>query len=119
MIWLTDTYFYNKNEITGILGRLPENQQLDVNKTFENQRKLVNNTLIPVIQKTINKKTFPASDAVIKHIIHERHRHQRENFLNSNRDDDWNNKDKRRKHANSRHNEVSKNRLVCFLFLTF
>jgi hypothetical protein len=94
---------------------LPTNQHLDVNKTFENQRKLVNNTLIPVIQKSLNKKTFPVTDGILKHIIYERHRHRRESFLSNQRGANWKDADMRRKHANSRRIEVSRNRM----FLTF
>src|SRR5215813_11955057 len=97
----------NKNKIVGILERLPESQQLDVNRTYESQRRLVNNTLIPVIQKSINKKSFPVTDGIIKHIIHERHRHKREDIINKRRGFNWNDLEKRRKHANSRRSEVN------------
>ncbi|PKC54533.1 hypothetical protein RhiirA1_447051 [Rhizophagus irregularis] len=50
----------------------------------------------------INKNIFSVSDSVIKHIVHERHRHQRELLLNSERDANWKDLEKRRKHANSR-----------------
>jgi hypothetical protein len=90
------------------MNRLPENKKLDISRTFEDQRVTVDKYIIPFIQKTINKKTFPVVDGVIKHIVHERHRHQREKFLNMNKSEDWNDNEKRRKHANSRRNEVSK-----------
>jgi hypothetical protein len=77
---------------------------------------LVNQTIIPIIQKSVNKKVFPVVDGIIKHIIHERHRHQREEFLNKKRSDEWNDADKRRKHANSRRIEVRKNQFICFDF---
>jgi len=54
-----------------------------------------------------NKKFFPVADGVIKHVIHERHRHQREELLNARRGANWIDNDKRRKHANSRRNDVS------------
>ena len=88
------------------MDRLPDNKKLDVKETYESQRKLVNQKLIPLIQKSINKQTFPVVDGVIKYIIHERHRHQREDFLNKKRSDDWNDADMRRKHTNSRRAEV-------------
>ena len=96
---------------------MPTNQHLDVNKTFESQRKLVNNTLIPTIQKAIDKKTFPITDGIIRHIIHVRHRHRRESFLNNQRGADWNDTESRRRHANSRRIEVSRNRGILSFYL--
>lgn len=69
---------------------------------------VVNNRIVPLVQKTINKTTFPVSEGIIRHIIHERHRHQRETNNNKNRSTDWNDQETRRKHANTRRNEVSK-----------
>ena len=90
------------------MDRIPNEVKLDLNRTFENQRESVNKSIIPVIQKSINKKTFPVTDGIIKHIIHEQHRHQRETFLNKKKSDNWNDIEKRRKHANSRRTDVSK-----------
>ncbi|CAG8680359.1 11806_t:CDS:2 [Funneliformis caledonium] len=46
------------------MDRLPENKKLDVNKTFKSQRESVNNHIIPVIQKAIDRKAFPVVDEV-------------------------------------------------------
>jgi hypothetical protein len=89
------------------MDRLPESNQLDINRTFQSQRTAINNYIIPVIQKSLNKEIFPVVDGIIDHIIHERHRHQRGEFLNRERGDEWYDTDKRRRHANSRRNEVS------------
>jgi len=89
------------------MDRLPEDKALNTRKTFDSQRKLVQNNIIPVVQKTINKNIFSVSDGVIKHIVHERHRHQRELLLNSERDANWKDLEKRRKHANSRRSDVN------------
>ena len=96
----------------------PEEKKLKLNKTFKSQRKYVNGHIIPIIQKSINKNIFQVDDGIIRHIIHERHRHQREELLNRTRSTDWNDKEKRRKHANSRRNDVSKNWVVysCFFY---
>ena len=48
------------------------------------------------------------TDGIIKHIIHERHRHQREHNNNRLRDTVWVDWEKRRKHANTRRTDVSK-----------
>jgi len=90
------------------MERLPDNQKLDITQTYESQKKIVNNYIVPIVQKTINKKAFPVSDGIIKHIIHERHRHQRENNNNKRRGATWNDREQRRKHANTRRTDVSK-----------
>ena len=99
------------------MGRLPTDKQLDINDTFENQKEKVNKHIIPVVQKAI-KNQFSVTDGIIKHIVHERHRHQREHVLNKSRSTGWNDTESRRKHANSRCTDVSKNQVVYyFIFL--
>lgn len=68
----------------------------------------MNNTLIPIVQKSIDKGAFPVADGIIRHIIHERHRHQREEHLKETRGELWNDNDKRRRHFNTRRTYVSK-----------
>ena len=51
---------------------------------------------------------FPVVDGIIKHIIHECHHYQREEFLNKRRSNNWNDTNKRWKHANSWHIEIIK-----------
>jgi hypothetical protein len=55
--------------VVGIIERLPDNQRLDITQTYESQKKIVNNYIVPIVQKAINKKAFPVSDGIIKHII--------------------------------------------------
>jgi hypothetical protein len=62
---------------------LPEKKKLNIRKTFRSQQKLVHSNIIPVIQKSINKKIFSVTDGIIKHVVHKRHRHQREELLNN------------------------------------
>jgi len=76
------------------MERLPANIKLDVSKTYESQRESVNKHIIPVIKKSINKRTFPVVDSVIRYIIRERHRHQREGFINKSRSAEWNDTEK-------------------------
>ncbi len=92
----------------GIIERLPDNQKLDITQTYESQKKIVNNYIVPIVQKTINKKAFLVSDGIIKHIIHEHHRHQQENNNNKRRGATWNDREQRRKHVNTRRTDVSK-----------
>ncbi|CAB4494228.1 unnamed protein product [Rhizophagus irregularis] len=51
-----------RNEIAGIMDQLLEDKALNTKKTFDSQRKLVQNNIIPVVQKTINKNIFSVSD---------------------------------------------------------
>ena len=92
----------------GIIERLPDNQKLDITQTYESQKKIVNNHIVPIIQKTINKKMFLVSDGIIKHIIHKCHQHQWENNSNKSRGAIWNDREQRQKHANMCRTDVSK-----------
>ncbi|CAG8761158.1 12761_t:CDS:2, partial [Rhizophagus irregularis] len=76
------------------MDRLSDDKSLNIKKTFESQRKKVNN-IIPVVQKSINKKFFLVTDGVIKHVIHECHRHQWEELLNARRGANWVENDKK------------------------
>ncbi|UZO12604.1 uncharacterized protein OCT59_004132 [Rhizophagus irregularis] len=83
-----------RGEIVRIMDRLSDDKSLNIKKTFESQRKKVNN-IIPVVQKSINKKFFLVTDGVIKHVIHECHRHQWEELLNARRGANWVENDKK------------------------
>src|SRR5688500_19715496 len=57
---------------------ISSDKQLDITHTYESQKGLVNSHLIPLVRRSLNKKTFPVTDGVIKHIIHKRHRRSEE-----------------------------------------
>ena len=76
----------------------------------------MNRYLIPLVKKSLNKKTFPVTDGIIKHIIHECYRHQWKHNNNKLRDTVWVDREKRYKHANMHKTDVSK-QLGCFLSL--
>ena len=59
------------------------------------------------------------TDGIIKHIIHERHRHQREHNINRLRGPVWNDREKRRKHENMRRTDVSKQLGYFYLYFLF
>ena len=99
------------------MNRLPDNRKLKVDKTFESQREDANKYIIPVVQKSLNKKVFPVVDGIIKHIIHERHRHQRELYLRGNKSPNWNDRENRRKYANTRRGDVSINNSFIYSYL--
>ena len=64
-----------------IIDNMPESSLLDVRQTFESQRDLVNRTIVPTVQASLDLRTFSVDDIIIYDIIHERHRHQRESYL--------------------------------------
>jgi len=56
--------------------------QLDVEKTFEDQKDHVTKNIMPTLMKTLDLVTYPIGEGVIYEMIHTRHRHQRENDQN-------------------------------------
>jgi len=86
---------------------MPEETQLSVRSTFESQRDLVNRTMIPTIQASLDRSTYPVDDSIIYDIIHERHRHQRESYLLRLRTLEEQDSQIRRRHKNARAREVS------------
>jgi hypothetical protein len=87
------------------MQRLPE--QLDITKTFEEQKELIIKTIIPSIMNVLNRDTYPISENVLYKIIHQRHRHQRENERDKKKPEEERKKQTRKKHANSRRLEVN------------
>lgn len=85
---------------------MPSNSQLDINKTFELQKDMVTTTIIPTLCKVLDTEAYPVSENVLYEMIHQRHRHQRENLMNNNKTRSERKRVVRRKHANSRRSEV-------------
>ena len=61
---------------------MPKEAQLDVEKTFEDQKDHVTKNIMPTLMKTLDLVTYPIGEGVIYEMIHTRHRHQRENDQN-------------------------------------
>ena len=61
---------------------MPKEVQLDIEKTFEEQKDQVTRTIMPTLMKTLDLVTYPIGEGVIYEMIHTRHRHQRENDRN-------------------------------------
>src|SRR5215831_12778659 len=88
-------------------------------RTFDAQKNLVNNTIVPTVIATLDAETFPVTDAVVYEIIHSRHKHQREEYLIKQQSEKYQDEQNRRKHLNSRRNDVN-NELVLFdIFVIF
>ncbi|GBC51794.2 hypothetical protein GLOIN_2v1485492 [Rhizophagus irregularis DAOM 181602=DAOM 197198] len=78
------------------LERLPQEDQLDIEKTFKSQKDLVIKKIILNLIKTLDLNTYPIGEGVVYEMIHQRHRHQRENLCNKNKPED----EKKRKRRN-------------------
>jgi hypothetical protein len=97
---------------------MAEDSQLDVRQTFQSQRDLVNNILIPTLQSNLGQLTFSVDDNILYDIVHARHRHQRESYLLRLRDDDDQDRQARRKHKNARARDVSDRLIVTFIAIS-
>lgn len=86
---------------------MPPENQLDTNLTFEAQKDLVTNTIVPGLMKVIDLDTYPIGEGVIYEIIHRRHRHQRDNDRNKKKSEIERKREAERKHRNSRRLEVN------------
>ncbi|GBC49504.2 hypothetical protein GLOIN_2v1485492 [Rhizophagus irregularis DAOM 181602=DAOM 197198] len=61
-------------------ARMPQETQLDIEKTFELQKDLVVKTIVPNLMKTLDLDTYTIGEGVIYEMIHQRHRHKRDNL---------------------------------------
>lgn len=87
---------------------MPQESQLDPSKKFEDQRDLVIKTIIPTIMEIINLDVYPVSETVIYEMLHQRHRHKREDERIKKKSEPERKKEAKRKHINSRRLEVIK-----------
>lgn len=85
---------------------MPIASQLNLDETFEDQKDLVNNTIVPTVMEALDKETFPITETIVYEIIHNRHKHQREEHLKKKQSEKVQDEQNRRKHSNSRRNDV-------------
>jgi hypothetical protein len=88
---------------------MPEENQLDIERTFEDQKELVIKTIVPNLMKTLDLDTYPIGEGVVYKMIHQRHRHQRDDLRIKNKSENEKKKETERKHRNSRRLEVNIN----------
>jgi hypothetical protein len=62
---------------------MPANDRLQLDKTFDAQRNLVNSTIVPTVMNALDSEMFPVGDGIVYKMIHNRHKHQREEYLKS------------------------------------
>ncbi|PKY34831.1 hypothetical protein RhiirB3_454935, partial [Rhizophagus irregularis] len=99
-----------KRQIFWIVDRIPTEEQLKLDETFDSQQNLVNNTIVPTIMKTLDLDMYPISEAIVYDMIHNRHKYQREEFLKKQKETSFQDEQARRKHMNSRRNDKRTNR---------
>ncbi|GES95764.1 hypothetical protein GLOIN_2v1485492 [Rhizophagus clarus] len=92
------------------LARLPQEFQLDIEKTFESQKDLVVKTIVPNLMKTLDLYTYPIAECVVYEMIHQRHRYQRDILRNKEKPQDERKRVARQKHSNSRRLEKKRRR---------
>ncbi|CAB5383755.1 unnamed protein product [Rhizophagus irregularis] len=95
-----------KRQIFWIVDRIPTKEQLKLDETFDSQQNLVNNTIVPTIMKTLDLDMYPISEAIVYDMIHNRHKYQREEFLKKQKETSFQDEQARRKHMNSRRNDL-------------
>ncbi|CAB5319889.1 unnamed protein product [Rhizophagus irregularis] len=90
---------------------MPTGSQLDINKTFESQKDLVTKIIIPALFKVLDTNAYPVSEGVLYEMIHQCHRHQREDLLKKEKSESERTEETKRKHGNSRRSELKKSEL--------
>src|SRR6266496_4664427 len=82
------------------------NADREVNETFEAQRDLVIEKIIPDLLDVLDLRSYPIGEGVLYEMIHQRHCHQREEMLRMKKDPSEQAKENIRRHGNSRRKEV-------------
>jgi hypothetical protein len=86
---------------------MPNETRLDLEQTFDAQKNIVNNNIVPTVMETLDLETFPVSEGIVYEIIHNCHKHQREEHLLKQKSEESQDEYFRRRHLNSRRNDVS------------
>ena len=82
-------------------------RRLKLEQTFDDQKHLVNNTIVPTVMEALDAEVFQVTEAIVYEIIHNRHKHQHEEYLKKQQSDKIQDEQNRRKHSNSRRNDIS------------
>src|SRR5947207_15372816 len=94
---------------------MPTADHLQLDQTFESKRDLVNSTIVLTVIEALDLVTYPVAETIIYDMIHNRHKHRREEHLIKQRSVSFHDTQNRRKHMNSRRNDVSI--LFCFFII--
>ena len=82
---------------------------LDNNQTFESQKEIVIKTIVPSLMKTLDLDIYPIGKGVMYEMLHQRHRHKRDDLRNKSKPEGEKKREAERKHKNSRRLEVDIN----------
>src|SRR2546421_2408693 len=93
---------------------MPTADHLQLDQTFESQRDLVNRIIVPTVMEALDLVTYPVAETIIYDMIHNRHKYRREEHLIKQQSVSFQDTQNRRKHMNSRRNDVSI--LFCSLY---
>ena len=74
---------------------------MQLGQTFETQQDLVNRTIVLTVMEALESVTYPVTETIIYNIIHNRHKHWREEHLIKQRSVSFQDTQNRRKHMNS------------------
>ncbi len=76
-------------------------------QTFDDQKHLVNNTIVPTVMEALDAEVFQVTEAIVYEIIYNYHKYQHKEYLKKQQSDKIQDEQNRRKHSNSRRNDVS------------
>jgi hypothetical protein len=62
--------------------------------------------MVPAVMEALDSDTFPVVETIVYDMIHNRHKHQREEYLKRQQSSTFQDEQARRKHSNSRRNDV-------------
>src|SRR4051812_22552102 len=82
-------------------GKNASGNSIRYRKTFESQKDLVVKTIVPNLMKTLDLDTYPIGEGVIYEMIHQWHRHKRDNLRVKNKSENDIKKETGWKHQNS------------------
>src|SRR5205823_6256554 len=99
---------------------MPTADHLQLDQTFKSQQDLVNRTIVPTVMETLDSVTYPVAETIIYDMIHNRHKYRREEHLIKQQLVSFQDTQNRRKHMNSRRNNISiLFSSLCYFFIIF
>ena len=63
--------------------------------------------MVPSVLDALDSELFPISEEIVREMIHNRHKHQQESHLGKHKSETIKTEQAKRKHQNSRRNDVS------------
>jgi hypothetical protein len=76
--------------------------------------------IVPTVMNALDSEMFPVGEGIVYEMIHNRHKHQHEEYLKSLQSSIYRDEQARQKHQNSRRNDISNESFLfdlCFLII--